>query len=79
MILKYDGGRDRKEIYIMKLNKKKLAATIKNYNIGATTIITVIDEMRSKIEFLYTHNKNLTKEQYYAIEELRELINAIEE
>ena len=38
---------------------------------------SLVDRMKEKINFLYTHNKNLTKEQWYAVCELESIINNI--
>lgn len=35
--------------------------------------------MREAVDFLMTHNKNYTKKQYYFIEDLQQIINAITE
>lgn len=35
--------------------------------------------LRTNIDFLYTHNKNYTKKQYYAISELKIIIDSIKE
>lgn len=34
--------------------------------------------MQNLIDYLYFHNKNYTNEQYYKIEELREILNNME-
>lgn len=40
--------------------------------------ITIIDKIAEIAQYLSTHNKNYTKEQYYKILDLKELINELQ-
>ena len=59
----------------MKMDIKK----VMDCGIPATKVSTALHIARQRIDYLYTHNKNLTKEQWFSVEELRDIINAIEE
>lgn len=39
----------------------------------------VLLSARNQIDFLYTHNKNLTRKQWEAVVELKEIIDSIKE
>ncbi len=47
--------------------------------LGLMTKAEVLHYVRGVIEYLYTHNKNYTKEQYYRIEDLKNIIDNINE
>lgn len=56
-----------------------------NYNVineitgaGLMRPAAVLHYMRSLLDWLYTHNKNYTKEQYYKIEELKIILDNLE-
>lgn len=57
-----------------------------NYNeinektrLGLLRASEVLHYMQSVIDYLYTHNKNYTKNQYYKIEDLKNIIDSITE
>ena len=60
----------------MKINYNKI-----NEETGAGLLNppAVLHYMNSLIDYLYAHNKNYTKQQYYKIEELKTIINNIVE
>lgn len=37
----------------------------------------IIKDIKNKLNFLLSHNKNYTKKQYYTIEEIKELIQEL--
>ena len=45
----------------------------------ASTIHEKLEELKNKLEWLSTHNKNYTKQQYYIINDCLELIKTIGE
>lgn len=46
---------------------------------GLTRPAAVLHYMKSLVDYLYTHNKNYNKTQYYKIEELKTIIDNITE
>ena len=57
-----------------------------NYNeinektqLGLFNANEILHYMRGAIDYLYTHNKNYTKTQYYKIEDLKNIIDSITE
>ena len=47
--------------------------------LGLMTKAEILRYVRGVVEYLYTHNKNYTKEQYYRIEDLKNIIDNIDE
>ena len=60
----------------MKVNFNKINESTR---LGLMTKAEILHYMRAVIEYLYTHNKNYTKEQYYRIEDLKNFIANINE
>ena len=58
----------------MKINKKEI---LKNIGIEFTNNDDYLLYMINLIDYLESHNKNYTKEQYFKISELKEMINNI--
>lgn len=58
----------------MKIDYKKLNETGR----GLLRPAAVLHYVRAKIEYLYTHNKNLTCAQWDAVVELKEIIDNID-
>lgn len=57
-----------------------------NYNeinqktrLGLMNAAEILHYMSGAIDYLYTHNKNYTKTQYYKIEDLKNIIDSIKE
>lgn len=59
----------------MKIDYKKLNETGR----GLLRSAAVLHCIRGKIEYLYTHNKNLTRAQWDAVVELKEIIDCIDD
>lgn len=59
---------------MVKLNKKKL----KNKGLNFKNKKDLFDFIKHKIEWLASHNKNYTAEQYYLIDMLNEIFNCFE-
>ena len=60
----------------MKVNYEKLNKATQG---GYFRLSAVLLAARKNIDLLFTHNKNYTKAQWYAIMELKEIIDSIEE
>ena len=60
----------------MKVNINKINESTR---LGLMNKAEVLHYARAVIEYLYTHNKNYTKEQYYKIEDLKNIIDNINE
>lgn len=60
----------------MKVNINKINESTR---LGLMNKAEVLHYVRAVIEYLYTHNKNYTKEQYYRIEDLKNIIDNINE
>lgn len=60
----------------MKVNFNKINESTR---LGLMTKAEVLHYVRSVIEYLYTHNKNYTKEQYFRIEDLKNIMDNINE
>ena len=58
----------------MNLNQEKL----KKCYIDVTNESELINYLRSRIDFLYCSNKNLTKKQYFSVCELKDVIECLE-
>ena len=58
----------------IKLNKKKL----KQKGLNFKNKSELLDFIKHKIEWLASHNKNYTTEQYYLIDMLNEIFNCYE-
>lgn len=48
------------------------------YGYRYDNLVEVLEEMKTKIEFLESHNKNYTKEQYYKICDIYNFIKCLE-
>lgn len=59
----------------MKINYKELNKTGR----GLLRPAAVLHYIRAKIEYLYTHNKNLTRAQWEAVVELKEIFDCIDD
>jgi hypothetical protein len=60
----------------MKINFNKINESTR---LGLMTKAEILHYVDSTINYLYTHNKNYTKEQYYRIEDLKHIIDNITE
>jgi hypothetical protein len=60
----------------MKINFNKINESTL---LGLMTKAEILHYVDSAINYLYTHNKNYTKEQYYRIEDLKHIIDNITE
>lgn len=60
----------------MKINYNELN---KKTRLGLLTAAEIFHYVRSVVDYLYTHNKNYTKTQYYKIEDLKNIIDSISE
>lgn len=60
----------------MKINYEKLNKATQG---GYLRPSAVLLDAQENIDFLFTHNKNYTKAQWYAIMKLKEIIDSIEE
>lgn len=60
----------------MKIDINKLN---RNTGLGLTRKETALHEAQKQIDFLSTHNKNLTKAQYESVMILKEIIDSIKE
>ena len=60
----------------MKINLNKIN---KETRLGLLTKNEVLHYVRGVIDYLYTHNKNYTKTQYFKIEDLKSIIDSITE
>ena len=58
----------------IKIDDEKLRLTFVNSPDG----MNVLDVLKENIEYLKFHNKNYTKHQYYAIDDLYEIIKIME-
>lgn len=56
---------------------KKMIEELKKQGFGFETVEDMILYLLPICEFLKTHNKNYTKEQFHKIETIAEIINAI--
>lgn len=59
----------------MKIDYKKLNETGR----GLLSPAAVLHYVRDKIEYLYTHNKNLTRTQWEAVIDLNEILDSIDD
>lgn len=60
----------------MKIDLNKIN---KNTRLGLLNKNEVLHYVSGVIDYLYTHNKNYTKNQYYKIEDLKRIIDCITE
>ena len=51
----------------------------KNTGLGIFRTSTLLNYIKSNLEFLEAHNKNYTNNQYHIIEELKTIFKSIEE
>lgn len=58
----------------MKFNKNKL----KSYGINGLKNKDLVSVLKTKAEYLKSHNKNYTKSQYYEIMDIYEIIDSLE-
>ena len=60
----------------MKINYNEIN---KKTRLGLLNANEILHYARGVIDYLYTHNKNYTKTQYYKIEDLKNIIDSIKE
>lgn len=60
----------------MKINYNEIN---KKTRLGLLNANEILHYMSDVIDYLYTHNKNYTKTQYYKIEDLKNIIDSITE
>ena len=60
----------------MKINYNEIN---KKTRLGLLNGNEILHYMSGAIDYLYTHNKNYTKTQYYKIEDLKNIIDSITE
>lgn len=60
----------------MKINYNELN---KKTRLGLLTKAEIFHYVRAVVDYLYTHNKNYTKTQWYKIEDLKNIIDSISE
>lgn len=58
----------------MKFNKEILKAQ----GIADFTNAELVKILKGKVYYLRTHNKNYTKQQYYEIQDIEEILSALE-
>ena len=57
----------------IKFNK----SILKNYGLENMKDFELLKVLNDKLHFLLTHNKNYTKQQYYELQDIAEIITAI--
>ena len=58
----------------MKFNKE----TLKAQGITGFSNAELVKILKDKVHYLTTHNKNYTKQQYYELQDVEEILSALE-